>query len=382
MGLSAPTVFTMNRTRFASRSRTAAPLTALSFLVMVAACSTELDTDAEGLSFTAESAEQAALRTNTDPNRLVVYTNNIENMIFDWNDLVHAMEQAPLRPDVVLLQQVTSKAELDRLANFMSLRLGADYDGLVAQNRPDDLRWGREVSPRPTVTTGIIYRTARFDVVRQHSWMPFGRGFKNQPKTCDVRANNSGYETLRVKLHDKLADEDIVAVSTRQWTWHACTSKNMRELVEGNDRGDDAHPGLGTRAALHIVAGDFNDRVFDSHGNYRCWYRELNGSLGKGASTCSATDWGFTDPLYEACNGDKACVRRRAGIDDIFVRRSDGQKARTSHFDVITFDEAHRASVQATGHDHPSNRRPAQPYTDVAGRYSGHLARRAYLYYR
>lgn len=90
---------------------------------------------------------EAALRTNSDPNRIVVYSNNIENMIFDWKDLVHDMETAPHRPDIFLVQQLSGRDELERLLAFMGQRLGVDYDGVLAQDRPDDLRWGTR-SPR------------------------------------------------------------------------------------------------------------------------------------------------------------------------------------------------------------------------------------------
>lgn len=359
--------------------------------LVLAACGTEddmwLGTAAEADVDVADELElelELELRTNSDPDRLVVYSNNIENMIFDWKDLVHEMEEAPLRPDIFLVQQVSGKRELDELIAFMRRRLGVRYEGVVAQNVPDDRRFSDDVTPRPRVTTGIIWRARRFDLVTRDSWRPFGTGFKHQPQSCDARSDHSGYETLRVKLHDKRADEDVVAVSLRHWTWHPCSSKNVREIVEGHDGragGANDHAGLGGGAALHIVGGDFNDGLFNQDGSYKCWYRMMNGEIGAG--TCNSDDdFGFTDPLFESCDGDKACVKRRAGIDSLFVRRSDGGRARTSHFDIIGWDEAHRASVRATGGDGPSNTRVKDGHTDVAGRYSGHMARRAYVHYR
>lgn len=347
-------------------------------VMLLSACGSEADLD-----LAAPNVDVEELRTNSDPNRIVVYSNNIENMIFDWKDLVHEMEEAPLRPDIFLVQQLTSRAEMEQLIAFMERRLGVNYEGVVAQNVPDDHRFGGEVLPRPRVTTGVIYRARRFDLVTKDTWHPFGKGFAGQQHSCDERTNHSGYETLRVKLHDKRANEDVVAVSLRHWTWHACSAKNTKEIVEGHNVGGDgpnAHPGLGSGAALHIVGGDFNDRIFDADGSYSCWYRRMNGELG-GTDGCSG-DFNFTDPLFDHCNGDKSCVRDRAGIDSLFVRRGDGGRARTDHFDVISFDQAHRASVRATGGDAISNTRKHDGYRDVAGRYSGHQARRAYVYYR
>lgn len=354
---------------------------ALVSLVALAACGSEQDLD---IDVSAPDIDVEELRTNRDPNRIVVYSNNIENMIFDWQDLVHEMEEAPLRPDIFLVQQLSGKAEMEQLIRFMEQRLGVNYEGVVAQNVPDDHRFAGEVLPRPRVTTGVIFRARRFDLVTKDSWYPYGTGFAGQRQSCDERTKHSGYETLRVKLRDKRADKDVIAVSLRHWTWHACSAKNTREIVEGNNQGGsgpNAHAGLGTGAALHIVGGDFNDRIFDADGSYSCWYRRMNGELGAG--DCATTeDYGFTDPLFDHCNGDKSCVRDRAGIDSLFVRRSDGERARTDHFDVVSFDQAHRASVRATGGDAVSNTRKRDGHRDVAGRYSGHQARRAFVYYR
>lgn len=338
------------------------------------------DPDALDADLEPEESTESALRNNADPNRIVVYSNNIENMLFDWKDLVHEMEVAPLRPDIVLVQQLSSKAEMDRMIAFMRRRLGVDYDGIVAQNRPADPRWDFQVTPRPHVTTGVIFRTQRFEARGHQTWMPWGRGFANTPQTCDERSNNSGYESIRVRLHDKRANQDVVAVSLRHWTWHACSTKNMAEIVNGHQGGANTHPGLGDGAALHIVGGDFNDGLFEQGRGFACWYRQTNRSIGK--ADCGAADHGFTDPLYVACGGETECVRRRGGIDSLFVRRGDGGAARTSDFDIITWEDAHRASVRATGRDASSNSRAADGYDDVADRYSGHEARRAYVYYR
>src|SRR5688572_5930198 len=210
------------------------------------------------------SSVEGELRANSDPDRVVVYSNNIENMIFDWKDLVHVMAEDELRPDVFLVQQMSGKASLDRLVGFMNNRLGVDYDGVLAQNHPEDERFGNEVRPPPKVTTGVIWRNRRFDLVSKGTWMPFGRGFAGQPQTCEERSRHSGYETLRVKLFDKVAKKHLVVVSLRHWTWEPCSTKNVREIVHGEESGANAHVGIGAGADLAIVAGDFNDRLFDS----------------------------------------------------------------------------------------------------------------------
>lgn len=349
-------------------------------LLLLAACGGEaFDEDIEGDEVESSVAE-SELRTNRNPDRLVVWSNNIENMIFDWKDLVHAMSEADYRPDVFLVQQVTDREEMDRLVDFMSRRLGVDYTGVVAKANPDDRRFQGQVIPRPTVTTGIVYRTGRFEQLTKDSFMPWGQGFREDPARCDLRSDHSGYETLRLKLHDKVADKDVVVISLRHWTFHPCSTKNVRDLVHGFDGGANDHAGLGTASALHIVGGDFNDGLFTGSGSYKCWYRMMNREVGEG-SCANGEDFGFTDPLYDSCNGDRGCIRGKDGIDSIFVRRSDGRRARTGHFDVVSFAEAHRASVRATGGDGRSNLKSQQGYNDVGASYSQHQARRAWVYY-
>lgn len=310
------------------------------------------------------------LRSNRDPDRLVVWSNNIENMIFDWRDLVYAMEEDELRPDIFLVQQMTDRAEMDQLTSFMSARLGVDYTGVVARAHPRDHRFQGQVIPRPTVTTGIVFRTARFDLVGRDTFMPWGSGFRNDPGRCDVRADHTGYETLRVKLFDKRADKNVAVVSLRHWTFHPCSSKNVRELSRR----------LGGGAALQIAGGDFNDQPFEKDGSYACWYREMNRSIGE-KRCANDDDLGFTDPLFIACRGDRACMHNKSGIDSIFVRRPDGLPARADHYDRITFDEAHRASVGETGGDGRSNTEARDGFHDAGPSYSQHTARRAYVYY-
>ncbi len=346
-------------------------------LVLLAACEPAIE-PSETDDVLAET--DAALRTNQDPNRLVVYNLNIENMLFDWKDLVHDMGRDALRPDVFTVQQVTDADEVQRLARFMTQRLGVDYTGVVARAHPPDQRFQHQIDPRPTVTTGIVFRTGRFDVATKTWWSPWGRGFADQPKTCDERSNHSGYDTLRLKLFDKVAQKHVVVVSLRNWTWHSCNSKNAMEIVDGFDRGENAHPGLGDGAALHLVAGDFNESAFESNGSYKCWYRQLNRSVPQ-AACANDRSLGFTEPAYEACAGDRACTNRLTGIDFLFVRRSDGEKAKSDHFNVIEFAEAHRSSVASTGGDGPSNVKSRDGYNDQGENYSQHKAQRAYVYY-
>lgn len=318
------------------------------------------------------STEQGELRTNRSADRVVVYSNNLENMIFDWKDLVHDMGEHELRPDVFLVQQVSGREGLDRLLGFMKTRLGVDYDGKVAQNQPTDTRFSGEVQPRPRVTTGVVWRSSRFELVSQDSWMTFGTGFSGQVQSCDQRNDHSGYETMRVRLFDRLARKHVVVISLRHWTWEPCSTKNLVESAFGKEGG--AGPDLA------IVGGDFNDHPVDGAGQYKCWYRQMVKDLGE-SQCANDTSFGFTDPLFEACGGERSCVRNQEGVDSLFARRADGVAVKTAKFDIISWDEGHRASVQSTGGDGPSNLKARDGYVDQADRYSGHMARRAYFFY-
>src|SRR5687767_4492092 len=155
-------------------------------LLLVAACGDPNEAlDDDELAFD-ESEAESELRTNRSADRLVVWSNNIENMIFDWKDLVHAMSEKELRPDIFLVQQITDREEMNQLTAFMSRRLGVDYTGIVAQANPDDRRFQNQVEPPPTVTTGIVFRTARFEQVNKDSFMPWGRGFSGDARRCDL----------------------------------------------------------------------------------------------------------------------------------------------------------------------------------------------------
>jgi hypothetical protein len=249
---------------------------------------------------------------------------------------------------------------------------------VIAQRDPTDTRFAGEVTPRPKSTTAILFRTGRFELVRVDKWFPFGVGFNPDRYSCGSRTDNSGYQTLRVKLWDKVAKKHVVAVSLRHWTWYDCSEKNMKEIFDGQADGENAHPGLGS-AELQIVGGDYNGPALKD-GEYRCWYRMTNHRLG-GEACSGHANLGFADPLYESCNGDKRCFDNGPKIDFIFGRNGNGTPARTSHFKVIGYDEADRANIATAGADKLSNTVADQGFRDVNSNYSQHHAIRSYFFY-
>ncbi len=310
---------------------------------------------------------------------VLVYSVNIENMIFDWKDLVHVMERDARNVDVLLVQQMTDKKRLDELADFMSARLGEKYAGVVAQNNPTDQRFQGEVTPRPTVTTGVIWRAARFRYLSHESWFPFGDRDGMGGHTCATRAPHSGYETIRVRLEDTLAKKEVAAASLRHWTWMDCSLVNMLEMVDGQKTGASAHAPM-PDVGLQLVGGDFNGPAFDSGGDYKCWYRVMVAGLG-GEMCASHPNLGFADPVYDKCKGDKACVSAESNIDFVFGRIQGGKPARTAGYNLITYADGDAADKAVTGSDQLSNRIGTHGFNDVTSNYSEHRARRALFFY-
>lgn len=315
---------------------------------------------------------------NPNAASVLVYSNNIENMLFDWKDLVHVMARDKRKVDVFLVQQATNKKRHDELAAYMSNRLGEKYVGVVAQNDPTDHRFQGEVIPKPTVTTGVIWRAARFDYVSHQTWFPWGTKVDGA-HTCDARASHSGYETIRVRLQDKWAGKQLVAASLRHWTWMDCSQKNMIEMIDGQASGPNAHPPM-PDVGLQIVGGDFNGKAFDASGDFRCWYRVSVAGLG-GTACAGHANLGFGEPLYDKCNGVASCVEGQSGIDFVFGRRAGGKPAATGGFDIPTYDQGDAADAAETGSDHLSNTVASQGFSDVTSNYSEHRARRAVFFY-
>jgi hypothetical protein len=149
-------------------------------LVVLGLCVSALSALATGCAADASETEtsgtnEAAISSNADAHKVLVYSNNVENMIFDWKDLLSYMKTQASRPDIFLVQQMTDRAHLDEMTTAMTNVLGVSYSGRVAQDHPTNLRQSTEVSPRPTVTTGIIFRGARFSVLSEELWLEHAR---------------------------------------------------------------------------------------------------------------------------------------------------------------------------------------------------------------
>jgi hypothetical protein len=209
------------------------------------------DTEASG-------TDEAAISSNADARKVLVYSNNVENMLFDWKDLLSYMKTQASRPDIFLVQQMTDRAHLDEMTKAMTNVLGASYSGRVAQDHPTNLRQGTEVNPRPTVTTGIIFRSARFTVLSEEVWFPFGGpNATTGAPDCTVRHASSSYQTIKLRLHDKVAARNLTVVSLRHPTGTPCAAENIADIDSQLPANED----------LSIVGGDFNDNPTETKVN-------------------------------------------------------------------------------------------------------------------
>jgi hypothetical protein len=310
-----------------------------------------------------EGKARKDLKSNSDPSRILVYSNNVENMIFDWKDLIHYMASRPERPDIFLVQQAVNAERLDEMLSVMQSTLGVAYGGRIAQASPTHTRLNDDVTPKPASTTAIIFRKARFDVLAVERWQPWGVGSETAGTAdCSVRQDNSGYEVLKLRLRDVIAEKNLDVVSLRLWTANDCAEKNVPDIV--------GH----LSAPLQIVGGDFNETGAKADGGYACWYK----SAVAGLPACDGdTKFRFADPMRDFCT-TAACVQNQYGIDYIFGRRGDGSPVGTSGFSRVGKAEADAADP---GEDNRSNTAASSGFNDVTSEYSTHPAHHAYFSY-
>lgn len=316
------------------------------------------ETPAEAGPAQPNTAAASAAQPNNDPDFVQVYVNNVENLERvndgcpgDWQDLVHYMGIQTLRPDIFLVQQIADQAQLDSYTSRLSSELGETYDGVIAEANP-----ARMNSPcgaqKAHQTNAVIYRTSRFSLVSDPNAST--KRWQSQAHDGSSCVNNHQARTknVKVRLHDEIADEDITVASihwpTRRDNWDGprCAGSNAREATV--ELLEDGYGG-----SLLIFGGDANITDTNSSGNFRPWYRGLNGDLG-GAH-------GYRDAIYADCAGAggpiDACLARNwtisgsRRIDYVFARRGDGTMPRMTHGHTITFNEGDAADLEVTGTD-------------------------------
>lgn len=276
---------------------------------------------------------------------LVVYNNNIENMLpvscngGDWNRLFDYIKAQSKSPDIFTTQQISNSAQLNALTARMTDELAGTYAGVIAISNPGSMGYTSTCGKlKNRQTNAVIYRTDRFTVEASTRWRSdapdnWADGTGGCRNLDDTPTSQDRVENVAVRLHDLAADEDV-SVASIHWptnTWHGpdCADENMREANNAVDT-------LG--GTLKIVAGDANT----TKGTQGWW----NDAMGDG----------FRDPIAETCPSsgcpDSTSTLGSHRIDFMLVKSGHG------------FSAAQTISESSTG-----------------GTYSDHRALRAIVYY-
>ncbi|HUS65050.1 MAG TPA: hypothetical protein VMZ28_10930 [Kofleriaceae bacterium] len=289
-----------------------------------------------------EWAEDVA---NGSPEYLVVYNNNVENMLpascdeGDWNKLMDYVVEQSQSPDIFTTQQISNTAQLDALTARMTAELPGTYAGVIAIASPGSMGYTSRCGKlKNRQTNAVIYRTDRFTLEATARWRSdapadWEDGSGGCRNLDDTPTSQDRVENVAVRLHDDVAGEDVTVASIH-WptnTWHGpdCADENMREAANAVEN-------LG--GTLEIVAGDANT----TKGTQGWWNDAMEG--------------GFRDPIAETCPSsgcpDSTSTLNRRRIDFMLVKGGHG------------FSGARTISEESTG-----------------GKYSGHRALRASVYY-
>ena len=289
---------------------------------------------------------------NQDPTFLQVYDNNVENLETpteyckgDWQDLVYFMKLQKYAPDLFLVQQVSGRAQLNELTEFMTRNLPGRYKGVIARRNPQPFDSPCE-APKARQTNAIVFRVERFDV-QPDSKLAF-RSTRRVGNDC-VPDTLDRSENVLVRLTDKTNGQTVVAGSIHWPTGArggpACANNNARQAAK---RMAAAGP-----AGLRILGGDANITPGP-------WKQIITGPFGYG----------------DACGGNPDCPAQNwtvpgdhRRIDFLFSRHEPANEAAVvTDFKTVTFEAANAAAQQVTGGDDPAE-------------YSDHRALAARIHY-
>jgi hypothetical protein len=320
------------------------------------------------------TAAPAAGAPNTHAGFLQVAVNNVENLPTvdlacpgDWQDLVYYLDQQEYRPDIFLVQQISDRAQLDDYLDRLSAQFGETYKGVIAEQHPAAMN-SPCGAPKDYQTNAVIYRAARFTLESDPSSVT--KRWQAQADLGQGCVNNNQARTkaVKVRLHDKIADKDVTAASVHWPTGNhggtPCTASNAKE-----DAAEMTEDGFG--GSLLLFGGDANSSDRTSAGDYRGWYKSLNGDL--------SGQYGYRDALYdhcaaaagttEDCLSDNWTIGGSRRIDFLFAKKSGGGVPSVTDAHTITFNEGDAADLAATGTDRQDRN------------YSDHRSVRARVYY-
>ena len=289
---------------------------------------------------------------NQDPTFLQVYDNNVENLETpteyckgDWQDLVYFMKVQKYAPDLFLVQQVSGRAQLNQLTEFMTRNLPGTYKGVIARSNPRPFDSPCK-GPKDHQTNAIVFRVGRF-AVQPGSKVAF-RSTRRVGKGCGPETLDRS-ENVLVRLTDKINGQTVVAGSIHWPTvnrdGHACANNNARQAAR--------RMAAAGRAGLRILGGDANITPGP-------WKQIVTGPFGYG-DACGGT------PDCPAQNWTVPGDHRR--IDFLFSRHEPANEAAVvTDFKTVTFEAANAAAQQVTGGDDPAE-------------YSDHRALAARIHY-
>lgn len=264
---------------------------------------------------------QAAGSVNTAPDHLVVYNDNIENMLptscdVNFNALFNYIKAQPKSPDVFTVQQISNQTQLNALLKRMTDELPGTYDGEIAIENPGVINVSynddRCLRLKRQQTNAVIYRTDRFTLEDRTDWRSdapdnwkAGTGGCKNLDDPPAGQSQDRVQNVAVRLHDRIADQDVTVASvhwpTSRWNSQLCTAENMKEANDAVDR-------LG--GTLKIVSGDMNAKK-----GVQGWWSD-------------ALDLGFRDPIFETCPSsgcpDSTSSNGHQRIDYMLVKSGHG----------------------------------------------------------
>ncbi|SCK55116.1 hypothetical protein H181DRAFT_05091 [Streptomyces sp. WMMB 714] len=238
-------------------------------------------------------APAAEAGVDAQADALVVYDNNIENMLptecadgYEFDRLIAYLKKQPESPDVLTVQQISDAEQLEALIRRLSDELPGTYAGRIAVPEPGSMGYDSPCGKlKNQQTNAVIFRTERLAPQQETDWRSdapekpeegSGPCRNLEPtKTSQDRVHN-----IAVRLRDNVTGKDVTVASvhwpTGKWHGPECADENIKEADEAVGR-------LG--GALKIVGGDTNAVTDDAD-----WWDKGN-------------SYGYRDPIAEKCGG-------------------------------------------------------------------------------
>ncbi|MEO8703159.1 MAG: hypothetical protein ABI867_24145 [Kofleriaceae bacterium] len=259
----------------------------------------------------------AAGTVNNSADFLVVYNNNIENMLPtscngpDWNKLFAYIKAQTKSPDIFIVQQISNSTQLKALTTRMTNELAGTYASVIAIASPGSMGYDSVCGKKKNQqTNAIIYRTDRFTYEATTRWRSdapdnWKAGTGGCKNLDDTPTSQDRVENVAIRLYDRVAKQKVTAAAIH-WptnTWHGpeCADENIREANSAVDS-------LG--GTLKIIAGDANATK-----GAQGWWND-------------AIALGFRDPIAETCPSsgcpDSTSTNGDRRIDFMLVKSGHG----------------------------------------------------------